>query len=132
MLNHAISEGLQQIKVSKQVVSGQFAARHVFPGGELMSFAETLESAEAAHLEVRDVENLREHYARTLSFWSENLERNQEAALLEVGWEKLRLWRLYMRACIHYFSSGHIDSSNPAGQTWCSKSSSVAALEADL
>jgi len=108
MLNHAISEGLQQIKVSKQVVSGQFAARYVFPGGELMSIAETLEAAESAHLEVRDVENLREHYARTLNFWSENLERNQQAALLEVGSEKLRLWRLYMRACIHYFSFGHI------------------------
>ena len=46
-----------------------FIERYVFPDGELVSAAEMIRPAEAAGFEVRDVESLREHYARTLRHW---------------------------------------------------------------
>ena len=39
-----------------------FIDRYVFPDGKLVTFTQVIEAAEAAGLEVRDVENLREHY----------------------------------------------------------------------
>ena len=46
--------------------------------------------------EVRHSENLREHYAKTLHGWCDNLEANWDACVAEVGEERARVWRLYM------------------------------------
>ena len=108
MLNHAISDNPKPIKVSKQVLSGDFSARYIFPDGELLPIGETLEHAEGVGFEVRDVESLREHYARTLELWAANLERESSAALEEVGLEKLRLWQLYLHTCAYYFRRSYI------------------------
>ncbi|AFZ69437.1 SAM-dependent methyltransferase [Deinococcus peraridilitoris] len=108
MLNHAISDGLQQARVSSLLQSGNFARRYVFPDGELLSIWETLKYASEALFEVRDVENLREHYAQTLKHWAANLEREQASALAEVGPERFRLWRLYLNAAAYYFENGHL------------------------
>ena len=48
----------------------------VFPDGELLDLGDTILAMQAAGLEVRDVENLREHYAQTLRHWVANLEAN--------------------------------------------------------
>jgi len=108
MLNHAISDNPKPMKVPKQVLSGDFSERYIFPDGELLPIGETLEHAESVGFEVRDVESLREHYARTLELWAANLERESSAALKEVGLEKLRLWRLYLHTCAYYFRRGYI------------------------
>jgi cyclopropane-fatty-acyl-phospholipid synthase len=47
-------------------------------------------------LEVRHEENLREHYAITLSRWSANLEGHWTRAVAEVGERRARVWRLYL------------------------------------
>ena len=49
-----------------------------------------------AGLEVVDVESLRLHYARTLDFWSANLEARLKEAARLVPEETLRIWRLYL------------------------------------
>jgi cyclopropane-fatty-acyl-phospholipid synthase len=46
--------------------------------------------------EVRHEENLREHYARTLTAWSANLESHWDEAVAETGIGKSRVWRLYL------------------------------------
>ena len=43
-----------------------FVGRYVFPDGELIDVGEIVLAMERAGFEVRDVESLREHYARTL------------------------------------------------------------------
>ncbi len=48
---------------------GQFAWRYVFPDGELAPVSAVNLVAERAGFEVRDIENLREHYALTLRQW---------------------------------------------------------------
>lgn len=108
MMNHAISDGLGQAKVSNLIQSGNFARRYVFPDGELLPIWETLRYADAALFEVRDVENLREHYARTTTEWARRLEAREAEARAELGEERYRLWRIYLHACGYYFSAGHL------------------------
>jgi cyclopropane-fatty-acyl-phospholipid synthase len=57
---------------------------------------------------VRDVESLREHYARTLRAWVANLETNWDAAVREVGVQRARVWHLYMAASANSFDGGSI------------------------
>jgi cyclopropane-fatty-acyl-phospholipid synthase len=73
-----------------------FVNRYVFPDGELVAVADGLGVAERVGFEVRDVENLREHYARTLTAWVTNIERNVDAAVAAAGRAAFRVWRLYM------------------------------------
>jgi cyclopropane-fatty-acyl-phospholipid synthase len=92
----------------KVMGTGTFSQHYVFPDGELVPVSEANLIAEAAGFEVRDVENLREHYALTLRNWVRRLEeRHTEAAQL-VGEAVYRTWRLYMSFCVVTFESGQI------------------------
>jgi cyclopropane-fatty-acyl-phospholipid synthase len=62
-----------------------------------------------AGMEVVDVESLRLHYARTLEFWSANLEANLAKAAKLVPEQALRIWRLYLAGCAHGFQKGWIN-----------------------
>ncbi|GAA5514346.1 putative fatty acid methyltransferase Rv3720 [Deinococcus carri] len=111
MMNHAIAAGTRRTNLPAwlgTLYSGNFNQKYVFPDGELLPLWETLQHASAAHFEVRDVENLREHYARTVAAWSRNLEAHADEARALVGEERLRLWRLYLAACVTYFAGGHL------------------------
>lgn len=85
-----------------------FITHYVFPDGELHRVARVIAGLERSGQELRDVENLREHYALTLRHWVENLARNQEAAIAQVGEERERIWRLYMTASYLAFERGDI------------------------
>jgi cyclopropane-fatty-acyl-phospholipid synthase len=93
LLNHAISRPAGQ---QARLDPGGFVARYVFPDGELIEVGEVVSTAQAAGFEVRHVESLREHYARTLRGWVANLEANWDEAVAEVGEPRARIWRLYM------------------------------------
>ena len=64
--------------------------------------------AEQAGFEVRDVENLREHYALTLRQWVARLQAHRDAAVRLVGDPVYRTWRLYMAGSAVGFGSGVI------------------------
>jgi len=103
-LNHGIAS---QDDGAAGKVSG-FMERCIFPDGELVPIAESLRLAEAAGLEVRDVENLREHYVRTLRAWVANLESHRAAAVALVGEPVYRSWRLYMAGSAQGFRVGRL------------------------
>ena len=63
---------------------------------------------EGAGFEVRDVENLREHYVRTLRAWVRNLERNRHVAEHAAGEQTYRAWRLYMAGSAQGFRTGRL------------------------
>ena len=63
---------------------------------------------ERAGFEVRDVESLREHYARTLRAWVANLEANWDEAVRLVGEARARVWRLYMSGSVVGFTDGGV------------------------
>jgi cyclopropane-fatty-acyl-phospholipid synthase len=85
-----------------------FIQRYVFPDGELVPLGALLTGAERTGLEVRDVENLREHYVRTLHHWVARLERAHDEAAALVGEHTYRVWRLYMAATTLGFLSGRL------------------------
>jgi cyclopropane-fatty-acyl-phospholipid synthase len=58
--------------------------------------------------EVRDVESLREHYARTLRHWVANLDANWDEAVRLVGERRARVWRLYMTGSAVSFENNNI------------------------
>ena len=65
-------------------------------------------AAERAGFEVRDIENLREHYARTLRAWTANLEANWETAIAATDERTARIWRLYMAGSAQGFARGRM------------------------
>jgi len=83
--------------------------RYIFPDCELTPVSEVNTPAEAAGFEVRDVENLREHYALTLRHWVNRLEAHRVEAVKAAGEVTYRTWRLYMSASAHGFESGNIN-----------------------
>ena len=85
---------------------GEFMDRYVFPDGELATLATMGAHAERAGYEQRDVESLREHYARTLRHWVRRLEARAADVVAQVGSPTFRVWRLYMAASAHAFASG--------------------------
>jgi cyclopropane-fatty-acyl-phospholipid synthase len=93
LLNHCIMR--PDTKAPATVRRG-FINRYVFPDGELTALGPIVAEMQDSGFDVRHEENLREHYAKTLTDWCANLDRNWDAALAEVGPVKARVWRLYM------------------------------------
>ena len=110
LLNHAISS----VGGSRLARRG-FMNRYVFPDGELLDVGMTALFMEIAGFEVRDVENLREHYARTLRQWVTNLEDNWDEAVKLVGEARARIWILYMSGSINGFEDGGIQLNQTLG-----------------
>ncbi|MBI5813589.1 MAG: class I SAM-dependent methyltransferase [Meiothermus silvanus] len=107
-MHHVITRGPVPPSAPAWAASGEFMRRYVFPDGEILPLWQNLQAAEAAGFEVRDVEDLREHYARTLRLWRGNLEAHWQQAVEEVGLERTRLWRLYLAGSAHQFAYGHL------------------------
>jgi cyclopropane-fatty-acyl-phospholipid synthase len=84
--------------------AGNFIEKYVFPNGELPHISLALKQAQAAGLEALDVENLRRHYAKTLSMWSENYERATPKIKQLVPEQTYRVWRVYLAGCAHGFA----------------------------
>ncbi len=79
-------------------IDSPFMQRYVFPDGELHEVGTVVSMIQECAFEVRHVESLREHYARTLRRWVANLEDNWDAAVAETSEGRARVWRLYMAA----------------------------------
>jgi cyclopropane-fatty-acyl-phospholipid synthase len=102
LLNHAISRPPGPSPLDKK----SFIERYVFPDGELHEVGTVVSAMQQDGLEVRDVESLREHYARTLRSWVNNLETNWDDAVAAVGEARARVWRLYMAGSAMNFEAG--------------------------
>jgi cyclopropane-fatty-acyl-phospholipid synthase len=85
-----------------------FIDRYVFPDGDPAPLDVMLRAAEPEGFEVRDVENLREHYARTLRHWLRRLERRHPEAARLVGEATYRVWRLYLAGSARAFATGRL------------------------
>jgi cyclopropane-fatty-acyl-phospholipid synthase len=103
-LNHAIGEGPHP----KRFRGPSFLDEHVFPDADISPLPVVLEAATSAGFEVRDVENLREHYRLTLRHWVQRLEGSADRARALVGEETYRAWRLYLAASAHGFDCGEL------------------------
>jgi cyclopropane-fatty-acyl-phospholipid synthase len=85
-----------------------FIDKYVFPDGKLYALHKVISAAERIGFETRDVESLREHYARTLRLWVRRLEAHEGEAIAIIGERTYRVWRLYMSASARAFSTAAI------------------------
>ncbi len=113
LLNHGISRPARRSSASgrgpatpARLSRNSFIDRYVFPDGELHEVGAVVSTMQAAGLEVRHLESLREHYARTLRAWVGNLEGHWDEAVREAGAPRARVWRLYMAASALNFERG--------------------------
>jgi cyclopropane-fatty-acyl-phospholipid synthase len=83
-----------------------FGLKYVFPDGELLSIARTLEHLTRAGFEVRDVENLREHYMHTARCWLQGLEGARAEAVRLTDEVTYRIYRLFFAGAVYGFRSG--------------------------
>jgi cyclopropane-fatty-acyl-phospholipid synthase len=106
LLNHGIA-GTPGAKARLRRRS--FIDAYVFPDGQLHEVGTVISTMQRASFEVRDVENLREHYALTLRRWVANLEANRDEAVSLVGEGRYRVWRLYMAASARMFEAAKLE-----------------------
>jgi cyclopropane-fatty-acyl-phospholipid synthase len=93
LLNHCITRPNDRYPL---LLRNGFIDRYVFPDGELLGPGHIISTMHDAGFELRHEENLREHYARTLAAWEDNLEAHWPEAVAEVGEGRARVWRLYL------------------------------------
>lgn len=102
-LNHGITRNATAPEKNRS-----FIDKYVFPDGELLTLSQMVHAAEQAGFEVRDVEDLREHYEETLHRWVEGLNQHQDEAVALTDVRTFRIWRLYMAGSAEAFRRGDI------------------------
>jgi cyclopropane-fatty-acyl-phospholipid synthase len=78
--------------------AGPFSERFVFPDAAPLHLSRIQAALERAGFETDHVEGLGPDYAVTLRHWLERLESRPDEALQLAGAERLRVWRVYLRA----------------------------------
>ncbi len=86
--------------------AGPFSERYVFPDAAPLHVSRVLLALERAGIEPEHVEGLRQDYVDTLSEWIGRLDANLEEAVRLAGGERVRVWRLYLRAARNGFTTG--------------------------
>ncbi len=112
LLNHCITRPT----TTQPAKASGFIARYVFPDGELMGVGHLASVMQNTGFELRHVEDLREHYALTLTQWCDNLEADWDAAVAEVGLARARIWLLYMTGSRLGFERNHIQLHQVLGE----------------
>ncbi|HEX7291337.1 MAG TPA: cyclopropane-fatty-acyl-phospholipid synthase family protein [Conexibacter sp.] len=101
LLNHGIT---RQRHSDPQ--AGAFSERYVFPDAEPLHLSRVLLALERAGFATQHVEGFSADYAETLRHWAQNLDANLDEATRLAGAERIRVWRLYLRAARNGFVSG--------------------------
>ena len=109
-----VSEFSRQLQIAlglrgPSAIGSPFMERYVFPDGELHEVGSMVSLFQAHGFEVRHLESLREHYARTLRYWVDNLTKRLDEVIVEVGEERARVWRLYMAGSAFGFERHHLE-----------------------
>jgi cyclopropane-fatty-acyl-phospholipid synthase len=102
----ALNHGITSTDVGGRAApygGGEFIDRYVFPQGELAHLGTVLRAMQQGGLEVRDVENLRRHYARTCSAWTDNFEQNAAQIRQLTDARRFRIWHVYLAGCSYAF-----------------------------
>jgi cyclopropane-fatty-acyl-phospholipid synthase len=85
---------------------GPFTQRYVFPDGAPLRLSRIVLALERAGLNVDHVEGLAPDYAETLRHWYGRLDDHLDEAIALAGAERVRVWRLYLRAARWGFMNG--------------------------
>jgi cyclopropane-fatty-acyl-phospholipid synthase len=103
LLNH----GIAVTDPEDDPLSDDVSMRYVFPDGEPLPFSRVQLALERAGLHTEHVEGFQQDYADTLRHWHDRLDEHLDEAERLAGAERLRVWRLYLRAARHGFDVGY-------------------------
>jgi cyclopropane-fatty-acyl-phospholipid synthase len=116
MMLHTIvipsEEEFQERGIKRTISMARFAKfmmDEIFPGGRLPSVALVEEHAKKAGFEVRLVQPLRLHYAKTLDIWAEALEARKDEAIKIQSEEVYERYMKYLTGCANLFREGSCD-----------------------
>ncbi len=101
LLNH----GIARLRHSDPE-AGPFSERYVFPDADPLHLSRVLLALERAGFATEHVEGFAADYAETLRHWARRLDENLDRAVALAGPERVRVWRLYLRAARNGFESG--------------------------
>ena len=96
LLNHGITTGQRDTIRDLGQDPDSFVGRYVFPDGALVPAHHMAGLIERGGFELRDLEQLRPHYARTLRHWVANIEAAYDEIVDHVGEATARVWRAYL------------------------------------
>jgi cyclopropane-fatty-acyl-phospholipid synthase len=88
--------------------AGPFSERYVFPDSEPLHLSRVLLALERAGFVTRHVSEHGADYAETLRHWARRLDENLDEAIRLAGPERVRVWRLYLRAARNGFENGFL------------------------
>jgi cyclopropane-fatty-acyl-phospholipid synthase len=86
--------------------AGPFSERYVFPDAAPLHLSRIQLALERAGIVTEHVEGFAGDYATTLRHWAANLDSHLDRATQLAGPERIRVWRLYLRAARRGFESG--------------------------
>lgn len=86
----------------------EWVESYIFPGAYPPTLKEMMDIFEPHEMVIMDVENLRTHYAKTLSHWLERYEENADVVRELFDDNFLQAWRLYLSGSISAFSQGQL------------------------
>jgi cyclopropane-fatty-acyl-phospholipid synthase len=97
---------------------GPFTQRYVFPDGAPLPLSRMALAFERAGLTIDHVEGFAPDYAETLRHWYTRFDEHLDEARRLAGDERVRVWRLYLRAArwgfVHDFTSVYQVRATPA------------------
>ena len=102
LLNH----GIAKLEHDDSADEGPFSERFVFPDGVPLQVSRVQLAAERAGFVTDHIEGFAGDYAETLRHWLRRFEERLDEALRLAGPERVRIWRLYLRAARLGFESG--------------------------
>jgi cyclopropane-fatty-acyl-phospholipid synthase len=86
--------------------AGPFSERYVFPDAAPLHLSRIQLALERAGFVTDHVEGFAQDYVDTLSAWIDRLDAHRAEAERLAGGERLRVWRLYLRAARNGFATG--------------------------
>ncbi len=99
LLNHGIA-------TLSHSPAGPFSDRFVFPDAQPLQLWRVLKELERAGFRADHIEGFPGDYSETLRHWARRLDERLEEATRLAGPERVRVWRLYLRAARHGFDTG--------------------------
>lgn len=112
-VKHVLKPGglflLHFISALKEHPGDAWMKKYIFPGGMVPSLREMLSCMAEDEFHTLDVENLRNHYNRTLLCWKNNYSGQVDKVRKMFDERFVRMWDMYLSSCAATFHNGIID-----------------------